>query len=673
MKCAYLEDAWVSEVAESLQLMHPDMSIDELREFAQEEYEAAYTDHKCSIYNSYENTVADTTLGGVLDWIQVEKPLIAESGVFFYPKDKRRNVNTEIIKECMLDARVIHKREMFEAKKAGDVFTRIVKNLQQLNDKKAANSGYGAEGQPSSFLYNINSAMSVTASGRGQLSTAMLCFENLFGDFVKFFDMDDFHHYIKNILSEQGSWKFPVKLVVEFVPSKAEWVQRFTSKFLHPSLYDLNQIELVYENLSRELRIRTFYKSNMRTFLRSNIYPRIIFDQIVNCSSEFVDPNDPPKEIQGPLGLLTSIVSEYVDYKYSHFRYEDRARYQKRAVVVVSDTDSTMLNYGPMLDFVKDKVLPIRLTNSKKKSDDYDMKILNTLSTFASAAVAETLWNYLGFVNVAEEDRPRIKMKNEFYYPRMIVTFAKKSYIALMARREAVVLSKPELDVKGVNFFKSTASKETTEFIYNEMLMNQLLQPKSGKINLRSVYRAVHGFQQHIVDEIQHGNMGFLKRAIKVKSTDAYANPLRVSQYAACYVWNYLFPEEGHIALPNIVTLVKVKLQTKKDVAALAPWPMIYDKIIELFDTNPDIGDHYEFDPVKKQDKLVRGRGIRAIALPPDAEEVPDWMLAIIDTETLTNDNMRLFNQLMKPLGFVPGKVTHRGNTQEYFTNRIRV
>ena len=42
-------------------------------------------------------------------------------------------------------------------------------------------------------------------------------------------------------------------------------------------------------------------------------------------------------------------------------------------------------------------------------------------------------------------------------------------YIALMARREAVVLSKPELDVKGVNFFKSTASKETTEFIYNNV------------------------------------------------------------------------------------------------------------------------------------------------------------------------------------------------------------
>lgn len=673
MKCAYLEDVWVSEMVESLSLMHPDMSMDELTEFVREEYDQTYTDHACSIYNSYENTVAETTLGGVLDWIQVEKPLMAESGVFFYPKDKKRNVNTEIIKECMLDARVIHKGEMFEAKKKGDVFTVTVKNLQQLNDKKAANSGYGAEGQPSSFLYNINSAMSVTASGRGQLSTAMLCFENLFGDFVKFFDMDDFHHYIKNTVTEKDEWQFPIKLVVEFIPSKKEWVERFASKFLHPSLYDIDQINLVYDNLSPELRIRTFYKSNLRTFLRSNIYPRMLFDQIVNCKSEFIDPNDPPKEINEPLELLTAIVNEYVGYKHSHFRYEDRARYQKRSVVVVSDTDSTMINYGPMLKFVKEKVLPIRLTKDKKKSDVYDMKILNTLSTFASKAIATTLWNYLGYVNVAEEDRPRIKMKNEFYYLRMIVTFAKKSYIALMSRREAVVLEKPELDVKGVNFFKSTASKETTDFIYEEMLMNQLLQPKSGEINLREVYKTVHNFQSHITDEIKRGNMGFLKRSIKVKSADAYANPLRINQYAACYVWNYLYPEEGSISLPNIVTLVKVKLQNKKDAAALAPWPDIYDKIIRLFDTNEDIGDHYVYDPVKKQDKLVKGRGINAIALPPDAEEIPDWMLAIIDVETLTNDNMRLFNQLMKPLGFVPGKVSHRGATQEYFTNRIRV
>ena len=67
------------------------------------------------IYNSYENSVGELTLKGVINWIDVKKPLIAESGVFFIPKHEKRNVNVEIIKECMLDARKIHKKEKFKA------------------------------------------------------------------------------------------------------------------------------------------------------------------------------------------------------------------------------------------------------------------------------------------------------------------------------------------------------------------------------------------------------------------------------------------------------------------------------------------------------------------------------------------------------------------------------
>lgn len=337
MQCAYLEHVWIDEMVDSLQLMHPDIPLDELRDFVKSEYEAAYTDHNCLIYNSYENTVADTTLGGVLDWIQREKPLMAESGVFFYPKDKKRNVNTEIIKECMLDARTIHKTEMFDAKAIGDVFTATVKNLQQLNDKKAANSGYGAEGEPSSFLYNVNSAMSVTASGRGQLSTAMICFENLFGDFVKFFDMDEFHHYIHNIITEEDSWDIPIGTIINFIPNKKKWVERFKSKFLDPSLYDESQIEAVYDGLSEKMIVRTYYKANLRDFLQYNRAPAKLYDDIVHCKEDFIDPNKPPKEIKDQLGMLVAMINEYVVYKYSYFRYEDRARYQKRTVVCVAD------------------------------------------------------------------------------------------------------------------------------------------------------------------------------------------------------------------------------------------------------------------------------------------------------------------------------------------------
>ena len=143
MGSTFLQEHWVDRMTQSLSLINPDLSEREIRKFVEEEYGKAFTDHKAVIYNSYENITYHTTLGETLDWIQSFKPLIAESGVFFYPKSMKRNLNTEIIKECMLDARTIHKKEMFAALDAGDAFTASVKDIQQGNDKIAANSGYG--------------------------------------------------------------------------------------------------------------------------------------------------------------------------------------------------------------------------------------------------------------------------------------------------------------------------------------------------------------------------------------------------------------------------------------------------------------------------------------------------------------------------------------------------
>ena len=343
--CRYLQTEWIGQMTETLERMHPEMSKDDIRDFVIEQYQKSYKDHSATIYNSYENTSTDTTLGQLTDWIESYHPLMAESGVFFYPKDKKRNVNIEIIKEAMLDARKVHKNEMFQAMKAGDTFTAAVKNLQQGNDKKAANSGYGAEGQSSSFLFNVNSAMSVTASGRGQLSTMILNFENLFGDNVKFWNMDEFHTYINHIVSDRPNWSFNTDDVIDRIPSKVRWVKRFTNKVLHETLCVQQQIEAVYDGMSDEDRIRTFYMSNMRDFLL-NAVPMGLFQEIadtdifLNTDGEptiFVDPNDVPKEIKKPMDSLAAMVAEFVNYKFSNFRYQDKARYSRRRVIILSD------------------------------------------------------------------------------------------------------------------------------------------------------------------------------------------------------------------------------------------------------------------------------------------------------------------------------------------------
>lgn len=663
-----LKANWVLQMTEAMCITHPGVPRSQIEAAVSRIYDKRVQDTEVQLYNNYENFVAKSTLIGMVDWFQQANPLIAESGVFFHQKSEKRNLNIEIIKECMLDARNIHKKEKFAAMDAGDEFTAAIKDLQQGNDKKAANSGYGAEGQSSSFLFNIHSAMSVTACGRGQISTACQCFENLLADNVKFFHMNEYFNWVYNIVHEQPEWEYDTFSIISIVPARDQFIERFRGKFGHEDLCNEEMIGQTYDYLDDELRIRVYYKANLREFLVQR-RPSDMLTDIAEADVEFIDPNKIPEELRKPIKKLTELVMEFVGYKYSVFRYEDRTRYQKRKVAIVIDTDSNFIYYGDILRHIVENVLPPKLFKNKHKNDEYKMRVLNVLSDFTTQAITRTLYHYLGVVNVAEEDRQYIKMKNEFYYSRVIVTYAKKSYVGLQKRQEEVIFDEPKLDVKGVNFFKSTASADTSKFIYDKILMEQLLQPKDGKVSLRKTYEAIYRFQQQISGEIAKGNTGYLKQSIKVKTPDAYAVPLRIGQYKAVYVWNKLNDDADRIDLPATVTLVKVQLQSKKDAAKLENWPKIYERVIKLFDTDPEIGDY--IDP--KDGKLKAGKGIKAIALPDGMDEVPDWVLAVIDVETLASDNMKLFTQLYKPLGMSKGSTAHNGTTINYYTNIVRI
>lgn len=331
-----LKHAWIMRMSMAMQISHPNVPKDQIEQMVAQIYDARVKDTKVQMYNNYENIVAGTTLVNMVDWIQTTKPLIAESGVFFYQKSQKRNVNVEIIKNCMLDARTVHKKEKFAALDAGDVFMAAVKDLQQANDKKAANSGYGAEGESSSFLYNIHSAMSVTASGRGQISTACQCFENLLADNVKFFHVTEFITWVYNIIHEQPDWKFDTFKICRKPPTREAFVQRFYRKFGHPDLCDIDLLGQTYDYLDDEMRIRVYYKANMREFFKLPV-PSELYGDIVCTDVDFINPNKPPSEIESTLSKLTELVLEFVGYKHGIFRYEDRTRYQKRAICIVID------------------------------------------------------------------------------------------------------------------------------------------------------------------------------------------------------------------------------------------------------------------------------------------------------------------------------------------------
>ena len=328
---------------------------------------------------------------------------------------------------------------------------------------------------------------------------------------------------------------------------------------------------------------------------------------------------------------------------------------------------AVFVNCDPLFNFITDTVLAGN--KSIHEDETYDMRMTNVIVCLADCGIKATLANYLQTVNVVEEDRQFVLMKNEFHYSTIVTTFAMKSYFGLQIRQEKVILDPPKLDVKGVNFFKSTSSKHTTDFIYDEILMGEILQPKDGKIKVRRILSKIHQYQEEMADRIKSGDMGYMKESIRVKSPDGYSRPMSIGQYKAVYVWNSVCEQHDLIELPGTVTIVKVKIRKREDIVPLADFPGMFEKFDKLFEDPNLLKERVN----SKGETVYDFTGIKSIALPGTYDKVPDWLLSIIDVETLIQDNMKLFVQLQRPLGLSPGRSSHNGETMKYYTNIIRI
>ena len=95
----------------------------------------------------------------------------------------------------------------------------------------------------------------------------------------------------------------------------------------------------------------------------------------------------------------------------------------------------------------------------------------------------------------------------------------------------------------------------------------------------------------------------------------------------------------------------------------------MYEKFTELLEDKNLLKERVN----SKGEVLYDFTGIKSIALPGTYDEVPDWLLSIIDVDTLVGDNMKLFTQIYSPLSLVSGKSSVNGSAAQYYTNIIRI
>jgi hypothetical protein len=656
-----LKEKWIKDMKKSLSLMGTPK--DNLDSTLEKLFKERFKDTDVHIYNSYEEEVYPMTLSGVIDWIDKRNPNICESGIFFKRAEEEQSINALLSKEDM-DDRGKLKKLRFIAMDAGDAVLEKYYNMGQLDCKLLSNAGYGVTANPYSFSHSFAVAASITSCGRGETSMAAQSFENFLGDTVRFNNLDECLVYVSNCLKDFKIAKFFTDEIIDIIPSRDDLIDKLYNKFRHKDEDVLSNVSRIVSNLSKEEVTRIYYKTNFKAFIYNKAIRKLFRFIMENDEAKMIDPYEVEECVKAELYLLGDLMNEFVGYRYQPYQYEYRTRFDKRSNIPVIDTDSNIIYVNNLIELLIDDILKVRLFKTKKAYDEYNTKLVNIFSHLLSENFKMSVKHYLKNVRV-DDPLSKILMKNEYHFGLLFVTTSKKSYIASKKRQEGVVFDKPKLEIKGVTFFKSTSTQKVTNFIYDEILFKRILEPKGGKINTIELMEKIAQFKADMVKDIRSGNMEYYKKA-KVRSENGYKDAMSFGPFKASFIWNEITDGVKN-EYPCTSIIVPVVLKRRKDFAALENYPEVYQRLVNLVDNNPYFNKN---KAEKKEGKEPKPNepNINFIGIPDSLDDLPDWLLEIIDINKIIELNMSLFNQLYKPLGC--GPVATNSNN---YTNIIRI
>lgn len=116
---------------EIMQLYYP-MSKEELSNVVDYSISKRYKENVCEIQNNYKNAKVSSTLLQLADYINSKEPIVTSFGTMFSKHTDVPNPLAIVVQQ-FLDARSIHKKEMFKYPKGSELFEKF--NLSQQLDK----------------------------------------------------------------------------------------------------------------------------------------------------------------------------------------------------------------------------------------------------------------------------------------------------------------------------------------------------------------------------------------------------------------------------------------------------------------------------------------------------------------------------------------------------------
>ena len=620
--------------------------------------------------NNYRNKYIHTSLLEISEFILKGKFILGGDGCLFTQHEIMLSPLYRVI-----DVLQLHRKKL---KKIRDTFDKVIdedmwisSDNGQNNKKTAVNALYGYLGYMRSYLFNVNLAQSVTATGQNIIATAACCFENFMEDNILFICYTEVTTYLNNLQKEYVSISETKLFMFNNIDpvTPADVCKRLAKKLgFRMTEAQASSIAKIINNMEMNLLKLVMYKNNFMEFNNTPFMKNLLKTtlnkiEVLRLPDEFAFVN---KEYAGTIAAddapeYVKMVKEYYEtfVLYTNPVYDKvrRTKYTTKKSVLYVDTDSNFLGLDKFIQWIGNEM------NVDLETDiEFNFKTVSLYTMVLSMAVAKCFGTFTKSLNIDPKYGAALKMKNEFYFPMLFFAVVKKRYAGIMMLQEGKVLNDGEglIEIKGFDF-KKAGTKAIIRTKFEGIIEHEILRAK--QIRIKNVMNAFDEVKDSIKDNIFSGGNDFYKQGT-VKILEHYALPFSNQSVKALLTWNALNPTEI-LDPPTEIDIVPINIyngMTKKKLQNLidfGPDAFFSDKkmsnnlvnLKNFRDRYPEQFELFMKNIIHNSNQKIQNMTLNVIAKPRVYGELPEWLRSIIDVDKIILDAVNLCNPILESMG----------------------
>lgn len=570
------------------------------------------------------------------------------------------------------DLRAIYKDRMFEAKVNDDDFGVFINNSMQNTVKAKTNSIYGASTMSKGFTSNVDMGGAITAQARNFISEMVWNIERFIGNNYTFENINEIFCWLDELFKIKSSIDYEkyISEYIDYIPTTHDCSQKYVYitrdvRNIRKTQLDISKTSfLMFEMMPEWKRVFFYYSYDPVLLIKMNPKIASIVNDLMISDVEFINPymfekiksSMTEKEVieffskDNDVDMAKKISDFY--FKLKEFREiisifsfatiingnrVEKYKTRMRKACVIGDTDSTMPSFYEITEntfkiFGREELISDPIASTKMA-----MIYISIISDLMSEACK----NFVVCCNQYNEgEKFYMYMKNEFFFPIVLLYNTKKNYIGIQTIQEGRKLPEnKQLAVTGRNLGSDTLNEYISKEILN-ILSDDVL--KSKKFNPLIVYQKVLKLRHHIEDSLTNGDFTYGIYA-RYNGFESIKNPETTANVRATLIWNNIYPED-QISPGDAIYVFNTSLYTEEDL----------DKIPDTFN---DIKERIRNTVFRKYGNFDFSRfGLKTFVIPAygDVKKIPEWVLPFIDINDLCEKHLQPIVSLFPSLCLSP-------------------